>query len=82
MYCKHFPIKTKFLTLQRIQKPWLTAGLLQSIKNKSKYFKIFRLGTVSQDFNRAYKNRLTSVLRAARKLYYINSFNKDTWNLI
>jgi hypothetical protein len=67
MYCKHFPLKTKYLTLQRLQKPWLTAGLLQSIKNKSLYFKLPRLGLMSQDFNKSYKNRLTAVLRAAKK---------------
>ena len=88
LYRRHFPLKTKFISVKRLEKPWLTNGLLQSIKTKSRYFKLHKLGLISNETNTRYKNMLTSVLRKAKNNYFKNLFvsNKNdvkkTWNLI
>jgi copper chaperone CopZ len=74
--------------MKRLQKPWLTAGILKSIKTKSNYFKLYKLGLVSGEVNRLYKNNLTNTIRIAESNFYKTAFNKcnndmkKTWNNI
>ena len=83
-----FPLKTKFISIKRIKKPWIDATIFQIIKTKSHYFKLYRLGIISKSENNKYKNMLNNKIRHARKLYYRNSFDKcrndikATWKLI
>ena len=41
IYRRCFPISTKFVSGKRLQKPWLTRGILNSIKEKSKLYRKF-----------------------------------------
>jgi hypothetical protein len=78
-------LKTKYISEKRLHKPWLSAGILKSIREKSKYFKLAKLGIISADFNRAYKNKLNIIIRAAKMKFYRESFEnscsdiKKTW---
>ena len=87
-YIRCFPVKVKFVSKKRIQKQWITPGILKSIKTKSRYFKLCKLGLISEQLNRKYKNCLNSVIRQAKRNYFINSFNsnqsdiKKTWSVI
>jgi hypothetical protein len=87
-YCSTFPIQSKLISAKRLHKPWLTAGLLKSIKVKSYYFKLVKIGMIGESINKAYKNKLTSLIRIARNSYYKTSFEnsrnnlKKTWNTI
>ena len=69
-YCDSFPLKSKLISIKRLQKPWLTAGLLQSIKTKSLYFKLVKIGLIEETVNRAYKNKLNSLIRLAKRSCY------------
>lgn len=88
LYTSSFPIKTKYLSEKRFKKPWLTPALLQSIKNKSKYFKLYKLGLISHVFYTNYKNKLTSLIRRSKEQYFHSEFSrlkndvKRTWNVI
>ena len=88
LYRMCFPVKVKYVSEKRLNKPWLSTGILKSIKMKSHYFKMYKLGQINHSFLKKYNNRLTSVIRSAKKLYYRNSFNKyrqnlrSTWKLI
>jgi exonuclease III len=44
LYCNCFPIKTKLISLKRLSKPWLTSGILNSIKTKTTYCKLTKFG--------------------------------------
>ena len=44
IYRRCFPIRTKFVSGKRLQKPWLTKGILNSIKEKSKLYRKFKAG--------------------------------------
>ena len=88
LYRQHFPMKVKFLSEKRISKPWLTPGILQSIKTKSYYFKMFRLGQIDSNFLKKYNNKLTSLIRMSKRRYYLSAFAKcksdlrSTWKLV
>ena len=77
IYCRTFPLKTKFLSRKRLSKPWLSAALLTSIKNKSKYYKLSRIGHISRNFYARYRNHVTNLTREAKKRYYVQVFESN-----
>ena len=88
LYFSNFPIMTKFISVKRLNKLWLSSAILKSIKTKSKYFKMFELGQINSYTNNEHKNLLTKVIRKAKQNYYHASFEKcqndakKTWKLI
>ena len=88
LYSACFPIKIKYVLNRRLCKPWLSPAIMKSIKTKSQYFKLYKLGIISAELNRRYRNKLTSTIRAAKRLYYHRAFTnncndiKKTWRLI
>ena len=88
IYCKSFPVQTKYVSVSRLKKPWLTSGLMKSIRMKSHYFKLYKLGIVSSDFNREYRNKLNILIRKSKRLYYREIFEsrssdvKRSWHNI
>ena len=88
LYDECFPIVTKQISTKRVKNPWMSSGILKSVKNKSAMFKRFKLGLISNDTYRIFRNVVTSVIRAAKKFYFKNAFStaftniKKTWDLI
>ena len=88
MYCENFPLKTKFLTLNRIDKPWLSSELLRMVKLKSEYVRLYKLGVISKETNNRFKNLVTTKIRKAEYSYYLNKFKnfgnntKQSWNIL
>ena len=88
LYCRYFPLKIKYISTKRLSKPWLSSAILNSIKTKAHYFKLCKLGIISKETNKRYKNILTSTIRAAKVQFYRQSLctNKNnikkTWNLL
>ena len=80
LYNKYFPIKTKYLTLKRLQNVWLTNGILNSIKHKCKLFKMYKMGTISHDIYKQYRNNLTQVIRVAKSNHYRQIFSNFRTN--
>ena len=77
-----------FLTVnQLIEKkgnhPWITAGILQSIKNRNCLYKrsIKKPSPASITKYKKYRNKLTSIIRCSRKLYYSKQFEKVNGNM-
>ena len=83
-----FPLKVKFVSPKRLCKPWISSAILQSIKNKAKYFKLCKLGIISNELNRVYRNKLNSVIRLAKQTYFKKMFSdyrddiRKTWKTI
>ena len=88
MYNECFPITCKTISSKRIERPWLSNGLITSIKNKNKLFKNFKLGISSEQNYKTYKNKLVNLLKTAKKRYYLKLFNsyksntKKIWQAI
>mgnify|MGYP000542503182 CR=1 FL=1 len=88
LYVSCFPLNSKRFSEKRLNNPWLTPGILRSIKRKSYYFKMYRLGYIEHEFLRQYSNKLTSVIRNSKKMYFNKAFNdsrhsmRNTWKII
>ena len=88
IYCKHFPLKTKFISQKRFRKPWLTQRLKKLITSKSEYFKLYRLGIISKQTNDSHKKMVNITVKKSKREYYFNAFNqcrndiKRNWDII
>ena len=88
LYCKSFPLKIKYVSANRLKKPWLTSSIIKSIKMKSYYFKKLKLNEISATFYKRYRNMLTDTIRKAKRQYQNDSFYRckgdlrKTWKLI
>ena len=81
IYCQNFPLIKKTISNKRCNKPWLTSGLIQSIKTKSKYFKLYKQGIITKEFNNSYKNLLNSLVRKSKQNYYKIRFRDSAGNI-
>ena len=87
-YCKCFPIKIKFISSKAYQNPWITSEILNLIKYKNLFFKLFIQGAISKEENNLLKNKINRVIKKAKLDYYKNSFArsmkdiKKTWKLL
>ena len=83
-----FPLKTKMVTIKRLNSPWLSKALITSIKNKHVLYKRLKEDLCTRNTYNTYRNILTSLIHSAKKLYFDNKFEqckndtKKTWNLI
>ena len=66
LYNKCFPMKTKFISHKRLQNPWLTTGLMNSIKQKFNLLKQSKLGIIPYENYKIYRNNLTQTIRLAK----------------
>lgn len=77
-------------SLKTLQNPWLTTGLLKSIKTKSRLNQLFLKGpTQEHESNyQKFKNILTCLICAARRNYYDEKLDmarsnlKQTWKIL
>ena len=75
---KHAPLqKTSEKSKKQIMKPWITKGILKSIKTKNKLFhKCYKRKRVELiSFYKKYLNKLTSQKRVAKEQFYISQIN-------
>ena len=87
----HAPLKKLSRKQQKLQsKPWITKGILISVRHKRKLYKShFLAGTeIQKRFYKKYLNTLTKVKTASKKIYYRQEFGRNlnnprkTWELI
>ena len=82
------PLKELSNAKQKLQnKPWITKGILKSIKNKNKQYKIMcrtknltKRKLIEQQF-KTYKNNLLKLTRASKFNHYNNYFQENRLNL-
>ena len=75
---------------KNFRNPWPTKGLVKSIRTKAKLYKTFlkNPNTDNENANKTLKNKLTQLIRAAKRIYYDhkleNSKNdlKATWKIL
>jgi len=67
---EHFPLK-KLKRHPQLRKPWISQGLLKSIKKKNKLDKQYLSNPSSQkdEKYKTFKNKLNNSLRIAKRLY-------------
>ena len=88
---KHAPFSAISRKNKKLRnKPWITKGLLISIRNKQKMYQTHFLNgnAVSKKMYKDYANKLTKIKATAEKLYYGQEFQNcksdacKTWSLI
>jgi len=88
---KHAPKKCISKTKQKLlKKPWITNGILKSIKTKQRMYKTHFLSndTSKVDKYKTYSNKLNKLKSQSKALYYRKHFDlcknnmKSTWKLI
>ena len=74
---KHAPLRTasKRKTKQLL-KPWITKGLLKSIRIKNR---LFYLGKTAE--YKLYRNKISTLIRLSKKLYFHNFFSNNICNM-
>ena len=87
-YNETYQIKTKILGSKRIQNPWLTVGLLNSINQKHKLYRNYKQNIIPFQLYLNYETYLKTLLKKAKRNYYSEKFiatandSKGTWSLI
>ena len=77
----NFPLtKESFGKKTHLKKPWMTIGLLTSLKNRARLYKQFLTGKIGKVTYTIYKNTLTKLIRARKKQYYDDFFYKNNKN--
>ena len=74
LYNRCFPVTSKLISNRRIKNPWITTGLLTSIKRKSTMYRDFKAGLIPELQYKSYKNRIDALTRKSKKEYYRNIF--------
>ena len=91
IYNTCFPLKVlKGKQVNKFFSPWLSRGLLKSVNKKNRLYKKFvtSSSTSSETKYKAYKNKLTHLIRIAKRKYYDSKFEnarndlKTTWKLL
>ena len=76
------PLKKKTRN-NKICKPWITNGILKSIKTKNRLYKQLILHPESQKevAYKKYRNKLVRIIRVAKKLYYDTKISQNKTNI-
>ena len=74
IYNSCFPVKQKWVSRKRYISPWLTGGLLRSIRHKHHLFKISRTDNSILPAYKRYRNTLIVTIKNAKKQYFKQRF--------
>jgi len=87
VYDRCCPVRTKRLSVNRLQKPWFTTELIRCINRKHSLFREYKMGLTSFVMYNKFKNMTTSLIRRAKSKYYVSKFKSlkgdsgGTWKL-
>ena len=88
LYNECFPLQTKFISEKRLNSPWISQAVINSIRTKNNLYKDFKVGAVSENYYKHYRNTLNNTIKLTKKSYYHNIFcnfknnTKQIWNII
>ena len=88
LYCSAFPLKIKYISKRHNHNPWITEPIKKLIEAKSHYFMLYRLGMVTLDENKRYRNKVNHIIRKHKKKFFSDLFEnsrndlKNTWKII
>jgi len=83
LYDKHFPLKkVSKAHLNRSDNPWISNGIVKSIKNKHRLYKKFlsKPTQTNESKYKIYRNKLNHTIRIAKKLYFHKKLTSDQGN--
>ena len=80
-YNKNIPL-VKIKENKQKEHPWITSGIIQSIKTRNRLYKTYLRNPSlnNQEKYKKYRNRLTSIIRLSRKMYFTNKLEENRNN--
>ena len=89
-YEKNIPLGKTQNKRNKPKNPWITKGLLNSIRTRNRLFKSYLRNPTDTSLStyKTYRNKLTKLIRASRKMHYsnkilnANSNTTTTWKII
>ena len=90
VYNKCFPLKKVKAIKLNLQKPWLSKGLVKSVRKKNALYKRYLNDPIPENEHiyKKYKNKLNHSLKIAKRLYYVEQIEraksnlKGTWKIL
>ena len=88
IFCKSFPLKSKYLSQKAFANPWVTSKIRKVLQIKSNFYDLYRKNIISKESNNSIKNKVNSIIDKTKKNYYKNQFEKHknnmakTWKII
>lgn len=89
LYDKYFPIKSFVIKEKHLGKPYITPGIIKSLKHRNKLQKLYAKWPLTYEkIFKNYRNTLTAVIREAKDSYFKNKLNnqssdmRKTWKTI
>jgi archaellum biogenesis ATPase FlaH len=89
-YNSCFPLKKIKISKHKSRKPWVSKGLLKSIKRKNKLYRKYMNQPCNSNENiyKTFKNKLNHLLQIAKLMYYekqlehVRTNTKNTWKIL
>ena len=79
---RYFPIKTKKISLKRLQSPWMTQELLHFIDKKHKLFTQLKNNVITKPTYNTYKNLLNHTLKLAKQNYFVTCYQAARTDIV
>lgn len=76
IYNESFPIITRTVSEKRLNTPWINQEIINAIKTKNKLYKDFKIGAVTEQQYKQYRNTLNYTIKQVKQIYYINLFTR------
>ena len=67
LYNECFPLQTKFISEKRLNSPWISQAVINSIRTKNNLYKDFKVGAVGEDYYKHYRNTLNNTIKLTKK---------------
>ena len=90
LYNTHLPKTKRKINKRKLNKPWITSGIIKSINTRNKLYRTYiKSPTINNKHNYVkYRNKLTHLIRISCKQHFTNKFSsyksniKKTWQTI
>ena len=76
LYSSAFPIKTKYISGNHYNKPWINSYLRELIAAKADYFQLYRLSLVTTAENNRFRNKVNNIIRNHKVKFYADLLSK------
>ena len=67
---KYFPIRQKTISFKRIKAPWINTPIIQCIKKKHRWYRLFKQNLITYNSYKKCSNALRYIIDLARTTYY------------
>ena len=80
---RDIPKVTRKRSSKKPQNPWITKGILKSIKKRNKFYKTSLKDPSQANINKykQYRNKLTSIIKTSKQMYFSNKFEHSRGNM-